>query len=379
MSQGTLSANRFRVLENLNWSPDGLCLLVGANGSGKTTTLDLLRFLRNFFERGQENAFLSIDGGHIRTRGLAEGEPVELEFAIGEIRWQLRLPLSASGFTGTYGETLLRGDETVLHAEMFADHWLLGQTRIPREGQRCGAALYWDRHEPESKWMQPLASALKGTRVYKSFSLNKVQHPDNRDHPIQFLHGTGSNLWSVLNSWKSAPMMYGGQYEWVMKQARKAFPGLIGSIEFDRGIPYLFPPDSTDPADGLPPARAADGLLTGLLQLTAVAGAQRGALIAFDEIENQLHPHAIRMILGAMRERAEQQDLTIIITSHSPVVMNAFRREPDQFYVFEPGAAQMPVALTDLHDEDWLSAFMLGDLYDRLEFAAPSILHAGDA
>ena len=378
MSQVTLSANRFRVLENLNWSPDGLCLLVGANGSGKTTTLDLLRFLRNFFERGQENAFLSIDGGHIRTRGLAEGEPVELEFAIGEIRWRLRLPLSDSGVTGTFGETLLRGDETILHAEMFADHWFIGQTRIPRDGQRCGAAVYWDRYEPEAKWMYPLFSALTSIRVYKSFNLYKVRHPDSRDLPPHFLHGTGNNLWHVLNNWKSAPMTYGGQYEWVLKQARKAFPDLIGSIEFDRRFPYLFPPDSTDPADGLPPARAADGLLTGLLQLTAVAGAQRGALIAFDEIENQLHPHAIRTILNAMRERAEQQDLTIIVTSHSPVVMNAFRREPDQFYVFEPGAARMPVVLTDLHDEDWLSAFMLGDLYDRLEFAAPSILHAGD-
>lgn len=378
MNQVTLSANRFRVLENLNWSPDGLCLLVGANGSGKTTTLDLLRFLRNFFERGQENAFLSIDAGNIRTRGLPEGEPVELEFAIGEIRWRLRLPLSDSGFTGTFGETLLRGDETILHADMFADHWLLGNKRIPREGPRCVAALYWDRYEPQSKWMHPLVSALASIRVYQSFYLNQVQHPDTRDRPMHFLHGSGNNLWPVLNNWKSAPMMYGGQYQWVLERAREAFPDLIGTIEFDRGLPYIFPPDSTDPADGLPPARAADGLLTGLLQLTAVAGAQRGALIAFDEIENRLHPHAIRKILGAMRERAEEHDLTIIITSHSPVVMNAFRRDPDQFYVFEPGATRMPVALTDLHDEDWLSAFMLGDLYDRLEFAAPATLHAGD-
>lgn len=51
--------------------------------------------------------------------------------------------------------------------------------------------------------------------------------------------------------------------------------------------------------------------------------------------------------------------------------MNTFRREPSQFYVLQAGRPTQPVPLTELHDEDWLSAFSIGDLYDRLDFAAP--------
>ena len=118
--------------------------------------------------------------------------------------------------------------------------------------------------------------------------------------------------------------------------------------------------------------------MTGLLQLTAVVGARPNAIIAFDEMENQLHPHAIRSLLKAMREQAAQRDLTIIITSHSPVVMNAFRNEPQQFFVLQPDADRTPVPLTELHDEDWLAAFSLGDLYDRLDFAAPRTLRQAE-
>jgi predicted ATPase len=375
MSPLTLRAKHFRVLDDLEWSPEGLCLLAGANGTGKTTVLDLLKFLRNLFERGAESAFSSIDGGHIRSRGTVEKEPVRLELEIGEARWVLSFPMSEKGIDGTYGEALFHAGKPVLQADMHGTDWLLGDERVPRDRMRCCARVFWDRHDPsnEPDWMRPLVSILSGISIYGSFWLNQVRLPDNRERPASFLHGTGNNLWSVLSNWKAAPFVYRGQYEWVMTEASQAFPGLVGTIEFDRGQPFLFPPDATDPADGFPPERAAAGLLTGLLQLTAIAGAQPDSIIAFDEIENHLHPHAIRSILSALRQKANERNLTVIVTTHSPVVMNAFRQDPEQVYLLELGVSPTPVALTDLHDEGWLAAFMLGDLYDRLEIAAPRI------
>jgi predicted ATPase len=147
----------------------------------------------------------------------------------------------------------------------------------------------------------------------------------------------------------------------------------LGTIEFDRGIPYIFSPDARDAAEGLLPDRMADGLLTGLLHLTAVAGASKGAVLAFDELENHLHPHAIRSILSAMRRRSEEMGLKVILTTHSPVVLNALREEPEQVFVLNHGQPTVanPGRMSDLHSEEWLAQSKLGSLYEQLAFAAP--------
>lgn len=374
MSNITVRATNFRAIQRLQWCPEGVCLLAGANGAGKSTTLDVFKFLRALFESGHEAAFGAVQGSYFRALGTPPEEPVTFEVELDDVLWKLRFPMSDAGLKGGYGEELFHCGKLVMRADMFSEDFHFAGTRnpVPIDEKRCCARILWDRGEVP--WLQTLASALQAIRVYSSFYMNQVQRPDtSADGAVFFLHGTGKNLWSVLANWKSAPLRYPRQFEWVIAQAQAAFPDLIETIEFDRGHPYLFRPGLTDPADGLPPIRAAEGLLTGLLQLTAIAGAKPGSLIAFDELENQLHPHAIRSILAAMRQQAEERDLTVIVTTHSPVVMNAFRQVPEQFFVLSPDSDKTPIPLTELHDPDWLSAFSLGDLYDRLDFAAPSL------
>jgi predicted ATPase len=378
MSTPRIRANNFRVLQTLDWPLDGLCLLAGANGAGKSTVLDLLRFLRAFFFRGREEAFLTIGGSHLRSLFAEPDEPVVVELAVDDVRWELRFPMTNRGITGSYGERLVHGEDVIVRAEMFSEEQRIEGRIVPRDELSCGARMFWHRNETNPDWMFRLYQVLQGIRVYGSFWLNQVRQPSRQEMPNHFLHGTGRNLWAVLENWQNAPRMYHDQYRWVMDGIARAFPGLLDSIEFNRGDAYLFQRGATDPADGLPPNRAADGLLTGLLQLTAVAGAQSGSIIAFDEMENQLHPHAIRVILNAMRERAESEDLKIVITTHSPVVMNAFREEPEQFFVLESQHPRQPIALDELHDPDWLAAFELGDLYDRREFGARPPVPASD-
>ena len=373
MPHFTLRIRDFRVLESLDWRPEGVCVLSGANGAGKSTTLDALRFLRALFSWGQESAFDSVDGVSFARLAAAPDTPVEFAVEVEDLLWKLRFPISAQGVKGTYGEELHRGGQVVLRTAMFEDGWYLGTERKPLDEQRCCAKLLWDQgREP---WMQPLVDVLEGIRTYESYWLNQVKTPKAVGAAGSFLHGTGRNLWSVLDNWKSSPLRYRGQFDWVLSQARKAFPGIIGDIEFDRGVAYLFPPGATDPAEGLLPNRAADGLLTGLLHLTAVAGARPGSLVAFDEVENRLHPHAIRTLISAMRHQADERDLTIVLTTHSPVVLNQFRDEPELVYVLGHGVAglEAPAPMTALHSAEWLAQAKPGSLYERLAFGAPDV------
>ena len=370
----TIRVRDFRALRRLDWSPEGVCVLSGANGAGKSTTLDALRFLRALFCWGHESAFRLVDGVAFRRSDADPDAPVEFAVEVGDLVWKLRFPMSAQGVKGTYGEELHRGDQIVLRAAMFQDGWYLGKDLQPIDEQRCCAKVLWDRESPE--WMQPLVRMLDGVRIHGTYWLNQVERVQPVAATDSVLHHTGRNLWSVLANWKGSPLRYRGQFDWVMAEARRAFPDILGSIEFDRGLPYLYAPGATDPAEGLLPNRAAEGLLTGLLHLTAVAGAKNDSLVAFDEVENQLHPHAIRSLIAAMRQRADERDLTIVLTTHSPVVLNQFRDEPEQVFVLGHGdpAVGTPARMTDLHTEEWIAQAKLGSLYERLAFGAPEIL-----
>jgi hypothetical protein len=67
-----------------------------------------------------------------------------------------------------------------------------------------------------------------------------------------------------------------------------------------------------------------------------------------------------------MRSLAEERNLTILLTTHSPVVMNEFKGYESQFFVLEPSATgTVPTALDQVRSEAWLSHFALGDLYER--------------
>lgn len=372
MTNLTLRARNFRVIERLDWSPRGVCLLSGANGAGKSTVLDALSFLRALFELGHEAGFARVGARYFRSIATPESEPVIFDLEVGDIRWKLRFPMATAGIKDTFGEELYHGERLVLRAAMFQQQWFLGNDPHPLDETRCCAKVVWDRGD--AVWMKPLVDLLGGIHIHKAYELSRVRRSQPMTPRQRLLESSGENLWSVLLGWKGSTIRSGGRFEWVMSETRKAFPGLFFMLEQDgSGFPVLYPPGASGPEHGLPPERAADGLLTALLHLTAVAGARPGAVLAFDELENQLHPHAIRSLMSSIRQRADEQGLTVILTTHSPVVMNEFRDNLEQVFVLDRSDSKrpLPVAMTDLHSEEWLAQAKLGTLYDRLAFGAP--------
>lgn len=372
-SDWTIKIYDFRCLKHVDWSPEGVCLLAGPNGSGKTTLLNAILLLHRWFYAGHEHALQFTQSAYLRRFGATDSTPVIFEIRIGDISWSLALPVDARGLSASYGETLKRGDKTVINAEMFKDQWIYDGKKRLFDGRRCCAKWVWDREEPE--WMRPLADRLEKVRIYYSYWLNRVKEPGLSGERDTFLNYSGGNIWTVLRNWKSSPRKHRDQFEWVVNAMRAAFPGQIDDIEFD-GPPAQPHGTIISGADSgveksIPAFLEADGLLTGLLHLTAVAGAPDGYLMAFDEMENQLHPHAIRSIIGSMRTLAEERDLTIVLTSHSPVVMNEFKDEKDRFFILEEHDGKYPSPLDEAYDPDWLCHFSLGDLYDRNAFASP--------
>jgi len=105
-----------------------------------------------------------------------------------------------------------------------------------------------------------------------------------------------------------------------------------------------------------------EGQRHGISILTLISRARLGDLLVFDNFEAQLAPATIRMLLHWIRKRADDFHLCVVLTTQSPVVLDTFRDDLDQVFLFEHGSGQ---ALTKIHSPEWLAQVNLGDLYSR--------------
>jgi predicted ATPase len=367
-----LRVRNFRRLAALDWAPSGVCLLVGPNGAGKTTALRTLLFLQTAWQRGLTQA-VRLSGGSraLRTRGVDVDEPVHLELAEGEITWTLKLVVEGDGLNPWSGERIQSNGEVLLDVPALATSYVLQGAKRGRSDRPEIENYRIITQDPRVEAMHSFVSQI---RVHTGWWIPEVLRPESSEEGNRELRSSGRNLIPVLQSWKKAPRRNRDQFAWVLRQAIRAFPDVIADLEFDDdGSAHLFPPDSASADDTLPLHLAPDGLIRGLLVLTAVAGAPDGSVVAIDDVEEALHPHAIRSILASVREWSDEHNLTVIFTTHSPVAMNEFADHPDQLFVLRRGAAPNPIPLDELKDPAWLAMFSLGELYDRMKFAAPPV------
>jgi predicted ATPase len=370
-----LTVRDFMGLEQVDFSPEGVCLIVGPNGSGKSTLLQAFVFLRDLFQSGVEGA-VKLQRGVSGLKRLGAGQKAEvvLGFGVGDVSWEIRLPIDERSMSPFPGEIVSSGSNNLVRRRSDQQDWFLGRERRTSTGSDDRTCLReaWDLQSP--RILQSLVRTLRSYRLYGSYALDVLRNGGIGGDWDRTLVPNGQNLFVVLRNWKTAPRESRNQFEWVLKHLRRAFKGIIDDIEFSAPLGQIVPAKffPAGSKTGLHISRAAEGLLVGLLHLTAVAGAEDGAILAIEEMENFLHPHAIRSIVASMRELAEERHLTILLTTHSPLLMNVFRSHPENVFVMEPGRPSLPVPLTELHDPDWLAHFEIGDLYDRMEFGAPA-------
>ena len=185
--------------------------------------------------------------------------------------------------------------------------------------------------------------------------------------PERPLEDHGGNAFAVLLALKNAP---GGQarYDFVLESLREAFPYLVEELGL-RLTEHSVEVTVTAPG-GHPPlyiGQQADGLLQYLVNLIAVVSAQPGDVIALDQPEDGLHPYAAKTWLTSMQDWAWEHRLTVVIATHSLVLLDEMDGAPERVFVMKRhnDGEPSPAPLTALFNEDWLQGFTLADLYSE--------------
>ena len=336
-----LKITNYRGIRSVDFNPDGVCLLVGPNGSGKSTLLSAVELLRNTFVRGFEMATNMAGGPWITNFDLPD-EPAIFEIETSDLRWELKIPADSS--VGM--EKVTQGD--------FAS--LVGNSRLK--------SLH-DRPDPDIDYQkfENFIRILRQYRNYHNYDLWRLRKSGSQADSQAELQNYGQNAFSVLRNWHtSRPLRE--RYEFVTDTLREAFPSFFGELDFESAgqtvTIRIYPPGSDT---SVPIYFASNGLLSAMLSLMAICSAPDGGIVGIDEPENGLHPYAIKMLVNAFRERAEERELTVLLATHSRFTLNRFKKEPHRVYVMDQKEKEQLVRLDNIRDPEWLKCFSLGDLY----------------
>jgi predicted ATPase len=362
----TLSVRNYRSLRRVEWSPSGVCALVGPNGSGKTTLIDVLQLLRDVHRCGLARA-ITLHGGAYGLRHFAaqRDEPVVFSLRVGDAIWEVQ-PSSTLGPGGArlpLQVSLRDGERTVFE-------WASVEESEPDRLSPLGVMSGLDDgalSEPARK----LARLVSSYRHHHHYALASLRQEGSLLGGDLQLGDDGRNLFAVLMNWRNRRDQR-ERWAFVFNTLRDCYPELCSDFFFPITANIVSCEVHTPKGHTLTPALLPDGFLVALIHLCAVASSNSGGVLAIDEPEHALHPYSIRRLVDAFREWSDAHDVTVLLATHSPVILDTFKELPEKVFVMEPGLEVLPVPLDQLKKPNWLAHFSLGDLYANLEFGAPA-------
>jgi predicted ATPase len=367
-----LKVKNLRALKQVEWSPAEVCLLIGANGAGKTTLLKCLRFLRLAYESSLPDAVKVVFGGSYNLRNwyAKEDEVIEISLEIDQAIWSFEL-------TPLEGAVDYRNNERFLFngEEIFARNSLgeLTQKGVRMEDSDKLALRTIIERGLKLPILNIFVKFLKSITYFSEPDLAFFRKNGSNTEEDKELHPNGGNALTMLRSWYN-DLSNRHRFDFVIDGLRAAFPKQINDLGFKEAgktlVARINRPDR--PTEQVPLEDEANGMLQMVILLCALANAQSHSVIEIDEPENSLHPYAVRAFLRQAMTWARKHHVTVLLATHSIVLLDEFNAIPEKVYVMKEGesSATLPSQLDQLYDRDWLDCFRLGDLFERDELVS---------
>jgi predicted ATPase len=289
-----------------------LTVLVGPNGSGKTSILEGIHDLTQVIAKGPEQVFSG-------PRNPARLIPAPPKIC------RLSLLTNSSGFQ----VLLRRGTE-------HADRGLNGWTAVTPEGETAWEYVRQsdDGRQKWCHWEEEEDSIIKQEleEVAQSSFLRlepaRLAAPSYCERPIPRIELNGEGLASALADLK---LNAADRFQEIMDGLRSVIP-TVRDVRFRRaevhrrGQVYMGDAISFDTASAtdIPAEHMSEGTLLLLGVLTAFHSAPDLRVLLMDDIDRGLHPRAQQELIGLIRAfQKSHRSLQVIATSHSPYLLDA--------------------------------------------------------
>ena len=370
----TLVVRNLLALKKVDWQLESpVSILIGANGVGKSTLLDTFLFLNLAYHIGLAFAIPKVYGStNIKNWDSDEEASIEVGLNVDNIRW--RIAIISLGVTriSTY-ESLYVDNELIYSYDSLGDLIYQGDRILFDSEPEADIGLRILKNRGfDHPAIQQIVSFLLKISHYKEPDLVKLRDDGCKTADNSKINVRGDNALTLLRRWHQEKANE-HRYAFVIDGLSAAFPNIFGSLDFVEAGQSLsarvYRPNSERPN---PLYAEANGLIQLLILFCEIAAAEEASLITIDEPENALHPYALRAFWRHTCYWAEKYHLTIILATHSTVLLDELTGKPEQIYVLKSVSddTALPGRLDKIRDREWLSYYEYGDLYEDGEIGS---------
>jgi len=342
-----LTIRGFKSIRTLEKFPLGnLNVLIGANGAGKSNFISLFHMLAKLAQ-GQLHLYVQEQGGPdallFGTRKRTQS--IELEFYVAKNGYRISLQPSGDRLIFTREETWFSGDFVAQPHSLGSGHT---EARLP---------------DSEDSFAPYVKTAIASWRVYHfhdTSSLAPARQPQSLRDNLRLKPDAG-NIAPFLRHLRER---FTDNYRQIVETVRMVAP-FFGDFVYrtDPGervdLEWFEAQDSDTPRS---PGQLSDGTLRFICLATLLLQPTRlqPDTILIDEPELGLHPFAIAVLAGLLRQASEAKQL--IVATQSVELVNELSPENIIVTGREDGASAFQRLETERLGE-WLQDYALGELW----------------
>ncbi len=381
MKLESIQVKNFRAFKDAQMRDiPNFCVVVGANGTGKSTLFQLFGFLRNAMQDNVAVALTKLGGG----RGFHE---VRSRNASGPIEIELKFREAATKPLITY-ELAVNEDHRGPYVEKEILKYRRGSSGKPwhyldfKEGKGYAVVNEYDQVESEKDLVRdeqslksPNILAIKGLAQFEKFPAVKALGDLVENWHISDFHISDARRESdagyaehLSASGDNLPLVT----QFLYKNHREIFGDILRTLP--RRVPGINAVEARDTEDGKVLLRfqdsafqepflsryVSDGTIKMFAYLVLLNDPAPHPLLCVEEPENQLYPNLLVELAEEFRTYAGRGS-QVFVSTHSPDFLDAVQLDEAFFLVKNDGYTTIRRAKDDLH----ISA-MMGDDGDKL-------------